>query len=58
MPAHSAVNADDADMLKLLVEAGARLDEKDLSWNSTPAGWAEFLKKPKARAFLASLNTT
>jgi peptide-methionine (S)-S-oxide reductase len=57
MPAHSAVSRDDAAMLKLLVEQGARLDVVDTSWNSTPIGWARFLKKLKVQAFLASLDT-
>jgi hypothetical protein len=57
MPAHSAVSRDDAAMLKLLMERGARLDVIDTSWNSTPVGWARFLKKLKVQAFLASLDT-
>jgi hypothetical protein len=54
-PAHQAVANDDPDMLKLLVEHGARLDVSDTLWRSTPAGWASFLKKPKCQAYLASL---
>jgi peptide-methionine (S)-S-oxide reductase len=54
-PAHQAVANDDPDMLKLLVEHGARLDVPDTLWRSTPAGWASFLKKPKCATYLASL---
>ena len=56
-PAHSAVSLDDAAMLKLLVEAGARLDVADDSWNATPIGWVHFLKKLKTQAYLTSLST-
>jgi hypothetical protein len=55
-PAHQAVANDDADMLKLLVRHGARLDVADTLWRSTPAGWASFLKKPKCEAYLATLS--
>jgi hypothetical protein len=54
-PAHPAVANDDPDMLKLLVEHGARLDVADTLWRSTPAGWASLLKKSKCAALLASL---
>jgi ankyrin repeat protein len=54
-PAHSATVDDDVDMLKLLVEHGARLDVADDLWRSTPAGWARFMKRPACEAYLASL---
>jgi hypothetical protein len=55
--AHQAVANDDPDMLKLLVEHGARLDVPDTLWRSSAVEWASFLKKPKCRAYLASLAT-
>jgi hypothetical protein len=54
-PAHHAVANDDPDMLKLLIEHGARLDVVDTLWRSTAAGWASFLRTPTCQTYLASL---
>ena len=40
-PLHQAVAADHMDVVRLLVERGARLDIEDTTWNGTPLGWAE-----------------
>jgi hypothetical protein len=39
-PLHQAALAGHADVVRLLVEGGARLDLKDTIWQGTPAGWA------------------
>ncbi|MGC1336894.1 MAG: ankyrin repeat domain-containing protein, partial [Candidatus Binataceae bacterium] len=52
---HSATVNDDAEMLKLLVERGARPDSRDKLWNDTPLGWAVHNNRSKAEKFLRSL---
>jgi len=39
-PLHQAVIGKHMDVIRILVEHGARLDVKDTLWHSTPAGWA------------------
>jgi ankyrin repeat protein len=39
-PLHQAVWSDHADVVRLLVERGARLDIKDTLYGGTPLGWA------------------
>jgi hypothetical protein len=39
-PLHQAAASGNEDMVRLLVEHGARLDMKDVLWHATPAGWA------------------
>jgi hypothetical protein len=41
-PLHQAALAGHDDVVRLLVERGARLDLKDSSWQGTPAGWAKY----------------
>ena len=40
-PLHQAALAGHFDVVRLLVERGARLDIKDVLWHGTPRGWAE-----------------
>lgn len=40
-PLHQAAGAGQAEVVRLLVEHGARTDFKDLLWNATPADWAK-----------------
>jgi ankyrin repeat protein len=40
-PLHQAVWSNHMDVVKLLVERGARLDIEDTVWHGTPLGWAE-----------------
>jgi hypothetical protein len=40
-PLHQAVWNNHMDVVKLLVERGARLDIEDTVWHGTPLGWAE-----------------
>ena len=51
-PIHQAVAAGHLDVVKLLVERGARLDIKDTIYQSTPLGWAQYLDRPAIAAFL------
>ena len=39
-PLHQAAFAGHEEVVRLLVERGARLDIKDVLWQATPAGWA------------------
>jgi peptide-methionine (S)-S-oxide reductase len=41
-PLHHAVGSGSLDAVKVLVEAGAKLETKDTAWNGTPLGWAEY----------------
>ena len=41
-PLHQAVLAGHAEVVRLLVERGARLDVKDGIYQSTPLGWADY----------------
>jgi ankyrin repeat protein len=39
-PLHQAAGAGFFELVRLLVDRGARLDLKDVLWQGTPAGWA------------------
>ncbi len=43
-PLHQAVQSGSLDAVKLLVEAGARLDATDKIYNGTPLGWARYMQ--------------
>ncbi len=51
-PLHQAVAGDHLDMVKLLVERGARLDIRDAIYDGTPLDWAIYLKKDAIAAYL------
>jgi hypothetical protein len=51
-PLHQAAAAGHADVVRLLVERGARLDWKDTMWNATPAQWAKHEGKSEIEAYL------
>ena len=53
-PLHQAVWADHAEVVRLLVERGARLDMRDTVYDATPLGWAEYGKKTEIADFLRS----
>ena len=40
-PLHHAVSSGSLDAVKVLVEAGAKLSEKDTAWGGAPLGWSE-----------------
>jgi ankyrin repeat protein len=58
LPIHQAAVNDDAPMLRLLVESGAKLDIRDTLWNGTPLGWAIHGKMAAAEAYLRSIGAT
>jgi len=55
-PLHQAVWAGHLDLVKLLVERGARLDIRDTVYEGTPLAWAEYGEKPDIAAYLKSVG--
>jgi hypothetical protein len=53
-PLHQAALAGHLDVVRTLVERGARRDLRDKLWNGTPRGWAEHGGQNEVAAFLAS----
>jgi hypothetical protein len=51
-PLHQAAASGNEDMVRLLVERGARLDMEDVLWHGTPAGWAKHEGKLKVEKYL------
>ena len=51
-PLHQAAAGGYEEMVRLLVERGARLDLKDVLWHGTPAGWARHEGKTEIEAYL------
>ena len=51
-PLHQAVAAGHLDVVRLLVERGARLDVRDTMWDGTPLGWAEHCNQPAIADYL------
>jgi len=57
-PMHQAALAGRLDVVRLLVERGARLDIKDTLWHGTPLGWAEYGGRTEVAAYLRSVGAT
>jgi hypothetical protein len=57
-PLHQAALAGHDNLVRLLVEHGARVDLKDLIWNGTPADWAHHAGKAEIEAYLRALEAT
>jgi hypothetical protein len=51
-PLHQAAGGGDEEMVRLLVERGARLDIKDILWHATPADWARHAGTAEIEAYL------
>lgn len=51
-PLHQAAGAGRLDVVRLLVERGARLDWKDTMWHATPAEWAQHEGKTEVETYL------
>ncbi len=51
-PLHQAAGAGSMEMVRLLVERGARLDLKDVLWHGTPLDWAEHEGRNEVAEFL------
>jgi hypothetical protein len=54
---HHAVWSGSLDTVKLLVEAGAKLDVKDTVYDGTPFDWAEYAKKEEIALYLRERGT-
>jgi ankyrin repeat protein len=55
-PLHQAVWTGQLEVVRLLVERGARLDIKDTIYRATPLGWAEYGKQGAIAEYLRSLS--
>jgi ankyrin repeat protein len=51
-PLHHATGSGSLDTVKVLVEAGAKMDIRDSVHDGTPLGWAEYLKKEDIASYL------
>ena len=51
-PLHQAAGAGYNELVRLLVERGARLDLKDILWQATPADWARHGGRTEIEAYL------
>lgn len=51
-PLHQAALNGDVETMRLLIDAGARLDVQDTLWRGTPMGWAMHGEQPAAAALL------
>jgi ankyrin repeat protein len=49
---HQAAFAGHYDVVRVLVERGARLDLKDTMWQGTPEGWAAHAGKTEVAEYL------
>jgi hypothetical protein len=55
-PLHQAAGNGHLDVVKLLVERGAKLDVKDIVFGGTPAGWADYAGKKEVEAYMRELE--
>ena len=53
-PLHQAVWSGHLNVVRLLVERGARLDIRDKLWEGTPLGWAEYGGRNEIAAYLSA----
>jgi len=56
-PLHQAIWGDHMDVVRLLVERGARLDIRDTIFEGTPLGWAEYGGKTAIAEYLRSAGS-
>jgi ankyrin repeat protein len=56
-PLHQAAGAGHDQVVRLLVERGARLDIKDILWHATPADWAKHAGRIELEAYLRTRCT-
>jgi Ankyrin repeats (3 copies) len=57
-PLHQAAAAGNGELVRLLVERGARLDWRDTMWQATPAEWAKHEGKTEIETYLRALSGT
>jgi len=55
-PLHQAAGGGCDQLVRLLVERGARLDLKDVLWQATPADWARHEGRTEIEAYLRALE--
>lgn len=55
-PMHQAALGDHTDVVRLLVERGARLDVRDTLFDGTPHGWAVYGEQPEVTAYFESVG--
>jgi hypothetical protein len=53
-PLHQAVSGNREEVVRLLVERGARLDVRDTIYHGTPLGWAIYCERPAIADYLRS----
>src|SRR6202007_2542928 len=55
-PLHQAVSSGSLDAVKLLTEAGAKLDIRDKIYDGTPFDWAEYMQRDENFDAAARVN--
>lgn len=55
-PLHQAIAAGHLDVVKVLIDHGARLDLEDTIYQGTPLGWAKYCNQPAIASYLESLS--
>jgi ankyrin repeat protein len=55
-PLHQAIAAGHLDVVKVLVDRGARLDIKDTIYQGTPLGWANYCDQPQIAEYLRAIG--
>jgi hypothetical protein len=56
-PLHEATGAGHDEVVRLLVERGAKLDVKDILWRGTPADWAKHEGRTEIEGYLRAQET-